>query len=151
MQKDKTLIPGVGKYKLDVKRKIKGNYIQKEKCNITDEPRFLGFTTPSHYNAIDTQVYKKRILYNKIIAPTEIEVARKKARKDDSPSPHHYKVEECISKTQFKTIKYSIENSPRVAFVDRISKRKKFIPGAGSYNIDKGIHHITLGARRGYK
>ena len=41
--------------------------------------------------------------------------------------------------------------SPRTSYLDKVLKEARQSKGPGSYNIDKALEKVTLGARRGYK
>jgi hypothetical protein len=75
--------------------------------------------------------------------------APSKIIKDNSVSPHTYKLEgKYLSMSTFrKTQVYKFARSPKKTFTDFECARFKSLPGVGKYDIDKGRNRITLGAR----
>ena len=104
-------------------------------------------TTPSHYQSVDLDRIKNRIISYKITKAPEI----KKAVKDNSPNPHTYTKEVAFDKTQRTNIQYGIPKGKTMGFTDYEIEKTKIVPGVGKYNIEKADKVITLGARRGYK
>ena len=76
--------------------------------------------------------------------------APKKIMKDNSVSPSTYKLENKYKgMSQYgKIMDFSISKAPKLNFIEMATKRKKYVPGVGTYHTEKADKIITLGVRR---
>lgn len=153
--KDAKEKPGVGRYDTVKKHKIFGNYTTKEPIGaFTDDAKWRGMSTPSHYNSVDTNIYKDRIPFTKFyktIKENDSNTRGMKIVKNNSPSPVHYNADVSYLKASHspKVIKWSVPKAPKLMFTDKMIKLSKKVPGVGQYSPEKtqdcGI--MTIGAR----
>jgi tRNA(Ile2) C34 agmatinyltransferase TiaS len=65
----------------------------------------------------------------------EVEVAKSKIERTNSPSPVSYKVGEAIDyRLNKKNTRYTIPKDKKKLFTDRIVEKSKMLPGVGKYD-----------------
>ena len=144
--------PGVGRYELLGKQKILGNYTYATQGGgFTDTAVFKGQQSPSHYQAIDQDKIKNRVISYKISPFKGDKEALHKFKKNDSPSPFTYRDDEAYKSTQTHTKNYSISKGKKTNFAENESNRKKIVPGVGKYDVNRADKIITLGVSKGWK
>ena len=144
-------LPGVGKYELNNKDKVKGTYTFKEPITgVMAEAQYKGLSSPSHYNSVDIHVIKQKNRTARIYKPTT-EKDDGKLKKDNSLSPCSYSIDKAVDLVGKKSIKCYINKEAKTSFLDRRIKVGKNIPGVGRYNVEEAMKRVTLGARRGYR
>lgn len=67
------------------------------------------------------------------------------------PSPVSYNLDESYKMTQLIKPRFFIPKGNRVSLFEEYSKKKKFVPPTGQYEIEKAYNVITLGASKGWK
>ena len=111
--------PGVGKYEPEKKKRILGNYTYATVGGgFTDAAMYQGQQTPPHYQAIDLDKIKNRILSTKITPFKGDKDSQYKFKKNDSPSPHSYRNRDSYFNTQVHNVNYSIAKTKKSNFAE---------------------------------
>lgn len=67
----------------------------------------------------------------------------KPIQKITGPDPGSYKVQESIEKTQRLTKQWKLYRHERSTYIDHEQKKKKAVPGIGSYNEDSAYKMLS--------
>ncbi len=116
-----------------------------DRCGFLEERQVIGRESPAfptkNYNQIDS---KQK--YPKFVKPNP----EKKVEKVNL-SPASYNNNDSFKKAILPRERFYINRGKVDNFISVATKNNNWVPGAGKYDHDKGLHYITKGAAKGWK
>lgn len=112
----------------------------------------MGKCTPAAYSTVNNDRYRFK-------KANGIEFSRLKEKRfkpgvfedKSKPAPGSYQPLKAEPVIRPKMAVYTVSKEKGGNFFSKTSKDRKWVPGPGSYKIDKADKFITIGARRSYK
>jgi hypothetical protein len=143
--------PDPGAYDIKSKERLLGALnLKDDRTTFADEAGYLGkFVVPPYESKFDL-VYE-RSPTGKFLPLREDKEMRSSVERAKLPSPVTYNLDESFKMSQLIKPRFFIPKGNRVSLPEEFSKKKKFVPPPGQYDIDKGYNAITKGASRGWK
>ncbi|CDW83400.1 UNKNOWN [Stylonychia lemnae] len=143
----KQRLPGPGSYKLP-SYKIQGMpKTTTDKCQFINDAKYSAMQTPGSKYKINYDLTRPRTPAARYFADKSLtgkEPISIKPKKTKDPAPGTYNVEDCYRKTQWGNSVYSIGKCKITNYVDIAVKKKKFVPGIGTYKeLDKGYQALS--------
>ena len=143
--------PDPGTYEIKNKERLLGALnLKDDRTTFADEAGYLGQFVVPPYEAKYDLVYD-RSPTGKFLPMREDKETRSSVEKAKLPSPVSYNMDESFKMSQLIKPRFFIPKGNKVSLPEEYSKKKKFIPPPGQYEVDKAYNVITKGASRGWK
>ena len=143
--------PDPGAYEIKNKDRLLGALnLKDDRTTFADEAGYLGKSLVAPYDSKFELVFE-RSPTGKFLPLREDKETRSSIEKAKLPSPVSYNLDESFKLTQLIKPRFFIPKGGKISLPEEASKKKKFLPPPGHYEIEKAYNVITKGASKGWK